>query len=60
MNYFFSFGTDLQSMYFMSTRLLKDKIETVLVLQFQIDNIRDRTHPLHKSLVKLCCEEHFM
>ena len=29
MNYFFSFGTDLQSMYFMSTRFLKDMINGV-------------------------------
>ena len=36
MKYFVSLGTDRQSMYFMSTRLLKDKIDGVRVPQFQL------------------------
>ena len=57
---FVSFGTDHQSMYFMSTRFLRDKINGVRVPQFQLDYIRDTTDPSHKNLVKLCCEVHYM
>ena len=44
-----SFGTYLQSMYFMSIRFLKDKINGVRVPQFQLVQISDTTHPSHKN-----------
>ena len=47
-NQFLSFLTDRQSMYFMSTRLLKYKIVGVRVPQFQLAYTRDTTHPSHK------------
>ena len=55
-----SFGTDRQSMYFMSTIFLKDNINGVRVPKFQLDYIRDTTHPSHKYLVKFCRELHYM
>ena len=48
MKVFVSFGTDCQSMYFMSTRFLKGNMNGVRVLQFQIDYICNTTHPSHK------------
>ena len=57
---FVSLRTDLQSMYFMSTRCLKDKIDGVCVPQFKLAYIRETTHTLHKHLVKLCCEEYYV
>ena len=47
-------------MYFMSTRLLKDKIDGVRVTQFQLAYIRNTTHPSHKNVVKLCREVNYM
>ena len=41
-----SFGTVFQSIYFMSTILLKYKIIGSRVTQFQLDYICDTTHPL--------------
>ena len=60
MNNFVPFGTDGQSMYLISTRFLKDKIDGVSVPKFQLDYICNRTHPLHKNSVKLCCEVNYM
>ena len=60
MKYFVSFGTDYKSMYFMSTRLLKDNIDGVCVPQFQLDYIHNSTHPSHKYMVKLCREVHYI
>ena len=57
---FISFGTYCQSMYFMLTIFIKDKINEVFVLQFQLAYIRDTTHPSHKHLAKLCYEVHYM
>ena len=55
-----SFRTDLQSMNFMSTRFLKDKINRVHVPQFQLTYIRDTNHLSHKNLVRLCRGVHHM
>ena len=44
---FVSFGTDCQSIYFMSTRFLKEKINGVRVPPFQIAYIHDTTHISH-------------
>ena len=41
------FGTYCRSMYFISTRFLKDNIDVVRVPLFQLDCIRDTTHPSH-------------
>ena len=50
------FGIDRQSMYFISTRFLKEKINVVRVPQLQLSYIRDTSHPLHKHFIKLCHE----
>ena len=47
-------------MYFMSTILLKDKINGVRIPRFQLAYIHSKTHPLHKTLVKLCRKVHYM
>ena len=54
------FGTDFQSIYSMLTIFLKDNINGVRVLQFQLAYICDTTYPSHKNLVKLCREVHHM
>ena len=54
------FGTDHQSMYFISTRFLKDKIYGVCVPQFQLFHIRDTTNSVHKQLVDLCRDLDYM
>ena len=51
---------DCQSMYFMSTRFLKDNIYGVHVLKFQLAYIRDTTNPSHENVVKLCREVNYM
>ena len=53
---FVSFVTYSQSIYFMSTRFLKYKIDGDLVPQFQFSCICNTTLPSHKTLVGLCCE----
>ena len=60
MKYFVSFGTDRQSMYFMSTIFLKDNINGVRVPQFQLAYIRDTTQTSHKNVVRLCGEVHYL
>ena len=55
---FVSLGADIQSIYFMSTRLLKDKIDGVRVTKFQLAYTSNTTNPPHKKLVKLCHEVH--
>ena len=60
MNKFGPFITDLQSMYFMSTIFIKEKIGGVCVPQFQLAYICDTTHPSNKKLVRLCRELHYM
>ena len=57
---FVSFGADLQTMYYMSTRFLKDSTDGVCVPQFQLTYIHNTTHPSHTFLVKLCREVHYM
>ena len=57
---FVSFRTYCQQVYFISTRLLKDNTNRVLVPQFQLAYIGDTTHPSNKTLVKLCCGVHYM
>ena len=57
---FVSFGTYFQLMYFMSIRLLKDKINGFLVPTFQLAYICDTNNPSHKKMVKLCHEVHYM
>ena len=56
---FVSFVTYLQPVYFMSTIFLEDNITGVRVPKFQLAYIRDKTHPLHKRLIKLSREAHF-
>ena len=51
------FGTDIQSMYFISTAFLKYKINGVHVTQFQLAYIRNTTH-ISQKMVKLCHEVH--
>ena len=51
---FVPLSTDYHSMYFMSTILLKYKINGARVPQFQLAYLLDTTHTSHKSLVKLC------
>ena len=46
---FVSFGTYFQLMYFMSIRLLKDKINGFLVPTFQLAYICDTNNPSHKK-----------
>ena len=57
---FVSFGTYRQSIYFMSTRFLKDEINGVYVTQFQLDYIHDKTHISHRKMVNLCHEVPYM
>ena len=57
---FVSFGRDIQSMYFMSTKLLKYNINGVRFPQFQIAYINDTTRRLHKNLIKMYREVHYM
>ena len=45
---FVSFGIDFQSICFMSTRFLKDKIDWFCATLFQLADIRDKTYPSHK------------
>ena len=52
MKYFVSFGTDFQSMYFMSAVFLKDKIHGVRITKFQLAYIR--------KMVKLCWVVHYI
>ena len=56
----FSFGTYYQSIYFMSTVLLKDNINGVCVPQFKFSYIRNKAHILPINLFKLCCDMHYM
>ena len=44
MKYFVPFVTDHQSVFFMSTRFLKYKINGFRVPQFQLSYIHDKTH----------------
>ena len=46
---FLSFGKYCPQMYFMSARLLKDKIDGFHVTQFQLDYFLNTTHFSHKS-----------
>ena len=55
-----SFGTDYQSIFLMSTRLLEDNIYGVRFPQFQNVHIHDTKRPSHKKLVKFCCDVHYM
>ena len=55
-----SLETYRQSIYFMSTIFLKEKIDGVRVLKFQLVCICNTTHPSQKHLVELCCEVHYM
>ena len=57
---FVSFGTDRQSMYFISTRFLKYKIGGFHVPQFQLAYICSTTHLSRKYFVKLCHKVHYM
>ena len=49
-----------QSMYFMSSIFLKDKVDRVRVPQVQLAHICATTHPLHKTLGKLCRRVHYI
>ena len=60
MNEFLSFRTDRQSVYFISTRLFKDKIDGVRVKKFQLAYVCNRNHPSHKNVVIFCREVHYM
>ena len=57
---FVSFRTNLQSMYFMSTIILKDNINGFRITNFQLACIRNTPHPSHKNLVTLCHDVHYM
>ena len=60
MKEFVSIDTDLQSMHFVSTRLLKYRINGVCVPQSQLARIRGTTNTSHKNLFELCHEAHYM
>ena len=60
MRYSVSFGTDLQSMFYMPTIFLKDNTDSVLMPQFQISYIHDATNFLHNNLVRLCYDVKYM
>ena len=60
MKEFVSFGTDSQSIYFMSIRFLKDKINGFRVPQFHLAYIHDTTHISCKHLIKLCHRRDYM
>ena len=55
MKYFLSFGRDYQSVYLMSTILLKYSIDRFCVPQYQLTYIDNTALPTHKQSVKLCC-----
>ena len=57
---FVPFGTDLKSMNFILTMLLKYNIYGFCVPQFHLSHILDTTHTSHNNLVKLCREVHYM
>ena len=57
---FVSFGTDCQSIFIISARLLEDDIDGVCVTKFQLAYIHDKTHPLHNCFVKLCSDVHYI
>ena len=59
-NDFVSFRKKCQSMYFMSPIFLKENIDGVRVPPFQPAYILYTTRHLHKYLVKLCSEVHYM
>ena len=50
MKEFVSFGTDIQSMLFMTNILLKEKIDYICVTQFKISYIHYKYLPSHKHL----------
>ena len=60
MKEFMSYGIDPQSMFYMSTILLKYNIDQVRVPKFQLYYIRDTTHPSHKKLFNFCHKVHYM
>ena len=60
MKEFWSFGEDIQSIFFMSTIFFKYNIYEFRVPKFKLSYIRDTTHPSHKKFVKLCHEMHYM
>ena len=60
MNDFVSFSTDCQSIYFMLTIFLKNKINVVRVTPFKLSYNHDTSHPSQRKLVKVCCELHYM
>ena len=55
-----SLGTDRQSMYFMSTIFLKDNINSVCVIKFQLSYICNTNNSPHKTFVKFCHEIHYI
>ena len=57
---FVSFGTDHQSMFYITTRLLKGNIDGFRVQKFQLAYILYTTYPSHKNLVKFCFDVHYM
>ena len=57
---FVSFSTYRNSIYFMSNKIIKDKINEFCVLQFKLAYICGTTHPLHGNLNKFCCEVYCM
>ena len=58
--YFVLFGTDSWSMFFMSTRFLKDSIDEVRVPQFQLYYIIDTKHTSYKYLLQVCHNVNYM
>ena len=59
-NKFVSFGTDRQSMFYIWTIFLRDKVDGVRVPQFQLTYIHNKNHPLNKNLAKLWRDVNYM
>ena len=57
---FVSFGRNHQSMYLMSTILLKYRIDGLGVQKYQLSYIINTNHPSHEQLVKLFCSVHYI
>ena len=55
-----SFGTDPQSICCILNILFKKNMDGSCVPPFQLDYICNTTHSLHKYLVKLCSNVHYM
>ena len=55
-----SFGTDIQSIFCMLNILFKKNIDGPSFPPFELAYICNTTHSLHKYLVKLCSDVHYL